>query len=122
MGRWRPVSEHCDQFADERDRIADEGDRTADARETRADEREQRLNAWEHDLAERSGQIRTADRADVVDGGADARARGGEAMERSSARLDRAQAAWNACIKRTDREQAEIDRETASTARKPGFL
>jgi hypothetical protein len=57
---------------------------------------------------------------DLVEGSRDVIQRGREALDRSRARLERAEAALSASLERTQREQADVDRQVAYSGRAAG--
>jgi hypothetical protein len=110
------VADEREQVADQREQVADERDRVADARDEQANAREERLDAREQQLEARIRRLRV-NVDERVDDSRDAIQHGLEALDRSRARLLRAEAALAAGANRTNREQAEIDREISRTIR-----
>ena len=98
-----------DRQADERDRWADERDRNADRRETLADRREKRVRFHEARFESVSG---TRPNFEATLAAIDH-----ESLDRAGAEVDRAKAGLLASTARSEREQAEIDREVARSRR-----
>jgi hypothetical protein len=103
------LADERDHQADERDRRADERDRNADRRENLADKREKRIKFSEARFDSLSGKHPNFETALAeIDR---------ESLDRDGAAVDRAKARLVTSMDRSEREQAEIDREVAQSLR-----